>query len=1032
MEIKRIQLRGISRAPSDRITENGGVAESLNVVLDHTESAPVVKPKDVSEELRIPSSGKIKKVFIHKGAQYENTILVKSYQIIAKTDDGTFVISDLSEGEEVNDISSIGNTVIVSTSEGPRYALYKDKKYIQIGSQIPMPTIEFFDVETKIKPDQKYQVDYNYSAELGYAVGLDYPDSLYEEVDEGAQVIKGLAYTPPLGTLEMEEYKAKFKLDKSTWNEINAEDKTNKSEAVKKIVEELKVAKDAMIAANAERGILSKPVWVLYALRLYDGSLITSMPYIMSGGIESPVDIDVLSYAQSYYSYFHIRLNHYYKIGAKLHDYSQSQLESWKDIVKGVDIYVSEDIDPHDWKNIIVDTQQAVDSDAIFTRLKVSGVSGSYIRYANSCETFAKVAEFAIDESFYSAGAESIDVLRNDYVIDMAGKIRTDQRVSEDLLADEDYTVYLNSYSGKATVFNNKVLLTEAMETKQSGPTWLLSQRYNTQLAVPYLMSINPGVSLIPLEEYPSWWTEKKFPEAGNASIESYEIAYSINDTINGEATVYGKSRGGNLFTINHNRYSNSKPVALLWMAYPDSRCNRVDIKANYNDGTHKVRSVDMKPHVYLAGVSHAYGGVLEREVASGTTKELPAENKRLEISNKVVVSKSDNPFFYDVASSYTFQSKVTGLAIAAKALSQGQFGQFPLYVFTEDGIWVMETAADGSFVTSKPLSRDICVNPDSITSIDNAVVFASDKGLMLLSGSEVVNLSSYMHGRHYKMSADARLLVESQEDYKGYIDTLVDETPFLAFLRKAKIAYDYAGNRLICIAADEEYQYIYKLDTKTWHKTKHEADLVDVINSYPECLVMANASVSKKHLWVTNNATQEEPEYIGDRIKVVIPDLRDEDLDLFLSQDGPIDVTDLRDEDLAWLINEMRYYNLTTEVRDWQSDEITRVYDLTTYLDAAGQETEKAVITTRPFDLEYPDTYKSISDIRVRGQYKKGAVKFILEASNDNENFHVIRTVRGQSWKYFRVTILADLEQHDRLSWIDVKFETRLTDKLR
>ena len=89
-------------------------------------------------------------------------------------------------------------------------------------------------------------------------------------------------------------------------------------------------------------------------------------------------------------------------------------------------------------------------------------------------------------------------------------------------------------------------------------------------------------------------------------------------------------------------------------------------------------------------------------------------------------------------------------------------------------------------------------------------------------------------------------------------------------------------------------------------------------------------------------------------------------------------------------------------------------------------------MITTRPFDLDYPDIYKSISDIRVRGQYKKGAVKYILEASNDGENFHVIRTLRGQSWKMFRVTILADLEQHDRISWIDVQFENRLTDKLR
>ena len=58
-EIKRIQLRGISRAPSDRLTEDGGVAESLNIQIDNTEAAPIVQPKDVSEKWGFPNNIKV-------------------------------------------------------------------------------------------------------------------------------------------------------------------------------------------------------------------------------------------------------------------------------------------------------------------------------------------------------------------------------------------------------------------------------------------------------------------------------------------------------------------------------------------------------------------------------------------------------------------------------------------------------------------------------------------------------------------------------------------------------------------------------------------------------------------------------------------------------------------------------------------------------------------------------------------------------------------------------------------------------------
>ena len=110
-----------------------------------------------------------------------------------------------------------------------------------------------------------------------------------------------------------------------------------------------------------------------------------------------------------------------------------------------------------------------------------------------------------------------------------------------------------------------------------------------------------------------------------------------------------------------------------------------------------------------------------------------------------------------------------------------------------------------------------------------------------------------------------------------------------------------------------------------------------------------------------------------------------------------------------------------------------TKVLDLSTVLDAAELKTPtKGVTATRPLDLGEPDVFKTITDIRVRGQYPKGAVKFILLGSNDGVTFYTINTLRGKAWKLFRIIILADLQPTDRISWIDVQYETKFTNRLR
>ena len=59
---------------------------------------------------------------------------------------------------------------------------------------------------------------------------------------------------------------------------------------------------------------------------------------------------------------------------------------------------------------------------------------------------------------------------------------------------------------------------------------------------------------------------------------------------------------------------------------------------------------------------------------------------------------------------------------------------------------WML--SGEMTYTNSRPLSRDICNNPKSVTPIDDGIVFSSDeRGLMILSGSEATRLSESAEG---------------------------------------------------------------------------------------------------------------------------------------------------------------------------------------------------------------------------------------------------------------------------------------------
>jgi hypothetical protein len=249
---------------------------------------------------------------------------------------------------------------------------------------------------------------------------------------------------------------------------------------------------------------------------------------------------------------------------------------------------------------------------------------------------------------------------------------------------------------------------------------------------------------------------------------------------------------------------------------YPDPRAKYVEIDSTIVKKLEEHKGLNGSYCIVspLETLSSDSGIVFPTETFNGSYELLP---------NKVLVSEVDNPFVFR-ARGYNTVGKGEVMAIVSNtvALSDGQFGQFPLYAFATDGIWALGTNSTGTYSTVAPMSREVCNNADSVTQTDSAVFFTSAKGLMVLSGSRVQCVSEQLNGK---------------TETWGCTTDIVD---FKDFLQGCSIAYDYRDSLLWVFNANGDYDwhYVYNMKSGTWAKMLDGAAWQHEVSDYPDTLL--------------------------------------------------------------------------------------------------------------------------------------------------------------------------------------------------
>lgn len=336
---------------------------------------------------------------------------------------------------------------------------------------------------------------------------------------------------------------------------------------------------------------------------------------------------------------------------------------------------------------------------------------------------------------------------------------------------------------------------------------------------------------------------------------EAYVNRAGVNDTINKNRQVYVYLNTEKGISVVKKNISGLNNYISSLITYPDSRAYKLVIQWDADSEIlyKESRTFDLKKHPYL-NLSYYFNPISRKPSVSRPTDEYyirayridlssgssmgefcTEQNTTIEMGNLLKVSSLNNPISFPSAQTYQpSQGEIIGMMSNTAALSQGQFGQYPLYVFSSDGIYAMQVDTSGQTVYSAqtPASRDVCINPNSITGIDNAVVFASKRGLMAINGANITLLSADMDG-YLPSCIDSSPIIPKIAKVASFENALSTAT-FNDYIENAFVSYNYQENELIVTNPDYAYAYVYNMNSASWAKISPNPRFF--VNRYPEC----------------------------------------------------------------------------------------------------------------------------------------------------------------------------------------------------
>lgn len=897
--IKETKYNGCSAAASDYQAADGDLSFSLGVIPEDGALKPILQPVVILHG----NDGIGECIYIHKGNQYEHFICFKDSVYWWHNRDDSMLTSIAFDIKDCINVAAVGNTLIFLTESGMRYFLWKENDgfgtYKDLGTHLPELPLTF-GLQGEMVRSDVFHID-------------------FDEISED-----------------------------DIWKEFSDDNKTKISNQV------LAKVNKFIAEQSVNKGRFIYPFFIRYAYRLYDGSLtMHSSPILMIASSDLAPQV-FFDYINGHGAYTDADL----RVVAMTHrvDYAVAnaedivKLEQWKDIIRSVDIFCSKPIYTYDQNGKCQRFAKSDDTNS-YCVCKHINQALSQVKYPLRYQyhTFNKLYAFTYSPHSlsYPTGRlmlprRSVDAVKQDI-----------KECSQFYLLD---SVKLDALTTARTLLNvtedylQSLLNREAMTDDYDSHDTLIPK---------YAFNYNSRINIANIDKviFSGYNVASMFCFT-NGYVDNFEQPAIYNTNEPYSVYIYIKQDGRDIVVECDSFKFSFYRMPMLFIYYPNINAYKAVIVRWY--GMPYVKEVQLEQHAFLNG-AFFFGGWDIPTLEQGDVPDTSSYNERtVNLPNKIYTSEVNNPFYFPTLGVNTVGTgNIVGICAAVKALSQGQFGQFPLYAFTTEGVWALEVSATGTYSARQPVTRDVCTNHYGITQLDSAVLFPTDRGIMLISGSQTQCISENIDSEYtvtFRTLPAADKIIEAYnrlDDSDNITPADTDIIPFRTFLLNCRMLYDYNHQRVVVYNHEHVYAYVYSLQSKQWGMMTSK--LKASLNSYPEALAI----------------------------------------------------------------------NMSNDILDFSS---------------YSGNCSKALVVTRPFKLGEPDIHKTIDTVIQRGTFQHGHIAQVLYASNTLLSWHIVwssrdeymRGFRGTPYKYFRLAVIALLQQDESITAFTTQYTPRLTNQPR
>lgn len=851
-----IRYKGLSLTPDEMAVENGALSLCGNLELHDGALRPsIVTGTPLSQPLTI--NGVVAKIlYVHETGNYHHLIAIASSAIYWFLQDGslgsTKPIKSFDYEASVLSVNSIGNTLIIVATDGIHYAMWESNgqsssDYSYKGQKPPFLELSFF-FDPSNKPE-----DY----ELGGINTKGSKEGFYD-------------------AFQQTTYSCGDVFNKVNGNSFTSGDQVAniKDDKQSDITQSIYALVNRTNNLIAKQGRFYASFFIRYCYRMFDGSMIMhSSPVFIP--IQVPNSYSVYSANISFPSE---NYNNLIVTGAEVgwedsltvnrkdakgnvieasiskctfmylpHNVALSyalqgdidELKRWKDIIKSIDIFITPPV-------------TNVDTSAKISVLEMC--QPNYVLNGANVKDYHWTSNKG--KSYGMVSVRFPKKSDDDYNNQLSSAGNGDTSEANDQNISAFYKI-CSLPIDNLTKVDNKELPVDKAAVYQVSLQEQMQDDYKTHnfLTAKGSYVYNHRLNLFGVQEHlMSGFCRKVMFPKGNylRKVGYFNSQLIIKKIVTELHTTSGTKYVENVLEEDFTDRIEPFMLANLVKYYPDSRAKKMVFFCTTVDSAYVIYAFPLKECEELNGAMHM-GNFTEEITPYIVTSYDYSVDDVVDMSNKIYTSESDNAFYFPLNGINTVGiGTIQGIASTTRALSQGQFGQYPLMAFSTDGIWAMEVSSKGTYSSIHPISREVCSNPKSITQLDQSVLFATNRSLSRIAESQVVSMSDVLDGPGFNISGslgkflnffvDAEGDSESVKTIKAQMRQLIDFTSSpIEFFQHCQVIYDYKNSRIFCLdvtqtsraSTADTVALCYSIKDNAW-STFLIQNVLTAINSYP------------------------------------------------------------------------------------------------------------------------------------------------------------------------------------------------------